>query len=142
MTQSDGRSTEHIFGTLILEKSGVGADRPSLLAVGMSVVENERCPGTTRVERSTTLFLATSPGHRVFQPRFYRRPLVLGSSTANLLGEFSGLTNSSFAGRQPNIVDTGIISRLQLAISHLRFLTRLQLSWPKALVCPLFFASR
>ena len=62
MTQSDGRSTEHIFGTLILEKSGVGADQPSLLAVGMSVVENERCPGTTRVERSTTLFLATALG--------------------------------------------------------------------------------
>lgn len=37
MTQSDVRSTEHIFGTLILEKSSVGADQLSLLAVGMSV---------------------------------------------------------------------------------------------------------
>src|SRR5260370_41910779 len=108
----------------------------------MSVVENERCPGTTSVERSTTFFLATSPGRRVFLPRFYRRLLVLGSSTANLLGEFSGLTSSSFPGRLPNIVDSAIISRLQLAISHSRFLRCLQLSWPKAPVCPLFFASR
>jgi len=38
MTQSDARSFEHIFGTLILEESSVGADQPSLLAVGMSAV--------------------------------------------------------------------------------------------------------
>jgi hypothetical protein len=36
MTQSDVRSFEHIFGTLVLEKSSVGEDQRSLLAVGMS----------------------------------------------------------------------------------------------------------
>src|ERR1700733_10319674 len=56
------------------------------------------------VEQSTTFFPATNLGHRVFRPQFCRRLPVQESSPTDLLVGFSGLTSSSFPGRQLSIV--------------------------------------